>query len=116
DEPERRGVEGSRLQLAVCCREEHTTLPTGCRHEHRLRFRAEEWRAWHGRRPIEASDINAAPLIDAGPHEEEEVDAVRQEDGPSMRILAAVEVDQRGGLHGTAVRRHPGESLEDPVR
>ncbi len=84
--------------------------------EHRLRFRSEEWRAWRGRRPIEARDVHPAPLIDAGPHEEEEVDAVRQEDGPSMRILTAVEVDQRGGLHRAAVRRHPGKSLEDDVR
>ena len=64
--------------------EEHTTLSAGCRHEHRLRFRLEEWRAWRGRRLVEARDVHAAPLIDAGPHEEEEVDAVRQKDGPSM--------------------------------
>ena len=33
-----------------------------------------------------------------------------------MRILTAVEVDQRRGLHRAAVRRYPGKSLEDHAR
>ena len=42
-----------------------------------------------------------------------DVHAVRQEDGPSMRILATVEVHQRGGLHRAAVRRDIGKDLDE---
>ena len=100
------GIEGPRGDPAVRDGEEDAPVAPGQRRIHGLRFRSEERGSGPGCRTVDAPEVDTSPLVDRGVDEVEEVDAIRQERGPAVGVLALRDVEERGRFRLAAGRGH----------
>jgi hypothetical protein len=99
-------VEPARLDSSIADVEQVAALAGRSRHVRRLRLGTKERGTRHGGRAIHTPQVDAAPAVRRRANEVQEVDAVREEHGPSMGDLALLEIEQSGRLHVPAVGRH----------